>query len=349
MQEWYLIGNKTSPNMIGGYENDGFLDCKDDAFYETLQTDLASTVIIYNYDLSESREIRGIVEGNTADTQLKSMERSILVPIGTLHSGDYVFFEDEYWIVDGRPGNNKIYEKATLKECQYKLRWQKSDGTIIERFANLTSSSKYDVGENGNNTIVLSSNNYLIIMPNDKDSMTIEGKRVFIDLSDVPEKVFKITRNDDVLFNHHSHGGTLNLIADKVELNKDKDNQELGICNYIPISTPTPPTSNPDETADLSAEITFKGTQELKIGGNTKTLTGYFIDKDGNTTSDIGEWEVIAIDELMPYIKPTITDNILKIKVLENDFATRGKVRITFSNSDKSVSKYLDFNITTIF
>ena len=263
MQEWYLIGNKTSPNMIGGYENDGFLDCKDDAFYETLQTDLANTVIVYNYDLSESREIRGIVEGNTADTQLKSMERSILVPIGTLHSGDYVFFEDEYWIVDGRPGNNKIYEKATLKECQYKLRWQKDDGSIIERFANFTSSSKYDVGENGNDTIILSSNNYLIIMPNDKDSMTIEGKRVFIDLSDVPEKVFKITRNDDVLFNHHGHGGTLNLIADKVELNKDKDNQELGICNYIPISTPTPPTSNPDETADLSAEI--DGSNDLKV------------------------------------------------------------------------------------
>ena len=279
MQEWYLIGDKTSPNMIGGYENDGFLDCKDDAFYETLQTDLADTVIVYNHDLSESREIRGIVEGNTADTQLKSMERSILVPIGTLHSGDYVFFEDEYWIVDGRPGNNKIYEKATLKECQYKLRWQKDDGSIIERFANFTSSSKYDVGENGNNTIILSSNNYLIIMPNDKDSMTIEGKRVFIDLSDVPEKVFKITRNDDVLFNHHDHGGTLNLIADKVELNKDKDNQELGICNYIPISSPTPPTSNPNETADLSATISSNG--NLKVGFY-RTYTAKFTDKNGD-------------------------------------------------------------------
>ena len=280
MQEWYLIGDKTSPNMIGGYENDGFLDCKDDAFYETLQTDLADTVIVYNYDLSESRKIRGIVEGNTADTQLKSMERSILVPIGTLHSGDYVFFEDEYWIVDGRPGNNKIYEKATLKECQYKLRWQKDDGSIIERFANFTSSSKYDVGENGNNTIILSSNNYLIIMPNDKDSMTIEGKRVFIDLSDVPEKVFKITRNDDVLFNHHGHGGTLNLIADKVELNKDKDNQELGICNYIPISSPTPPQpSTPDETADLSATISSNG--NLKVGFY-RTYSAKFTDKNGD-------------------------------------------------------------------
>lgn len=283
MKEWYLIDNNTKPNMIGGYENEGFLDCKDDAFYETLETDMADTVILYNYDLSESKEIRAIVEGNTADTQLKSMERSILVPVGTLHSGDYIFFEDEYWIVDGRPGNNKIYEKATLKECQYKLRWQKSDGTIIERFANLTSSSKYDVGENGNNTIILSSNNYLIIIPNDKDSMTIDGKRVFIDLSDVPEKVFKITRNDDVLYNHHTHGGTLNLIADKTELNKEKDNQELWLCDYIDISNPdtlTPPQPpNPDETAVLNATIT--GNKTMKIGFS-RTYTATLSDSDGN-------------------------------------------------------------------
>ena len=347
MKEWYLTNPK--PNITSGYENDALSDYAQDNFTDVLETKFSDTALLFNYSLSESKEIKCVIQGNIANTQLKSMERTILVPIGTLHSGDYIFFEDEYWIVDGRPGNNKSYEKATLKECQYKLRWQKDDGTIIERWANLTSSSKYDVGENGNNTITLTSNNYLIIIPNDEDSMTLDGKRVFIDLSDVPEKVFKITRNDDVLFAHGSHGGTLNLIADKTELNKEKDNQELRICDYIPISSPTPPTSNPNKTADLSAEITFKGTQELKIGGNTKTLTGYFIDKDGNTTSDIGEWEVFAIDELMPYIKPTITGNILKIKVLENDFATRGKVRITFSNSDKSVSKYLDFNITTIF
>ena len=283
MKEWYLINNNTKPNMIGGYENEGFLDCKDDAFYETLETDIADTVILYNYDLSESKEIRAIVEGNTADTQLKSMERSILVPVGTLHSGDYIFFEDEYWIVDGRPGNNKIYEKATLKECQYKLRWQKSDGTIIERFANLTSSSKYDVGENSNNTIILTSNNYLIIIPNDKDSMTIDGKRVFIDLSDVPEKVFKITRNDDVLYNHHIHGGTLNLIADKTELNKEKDNQELWLCDYIDVSNPTTPTppqpSNPNGTADLSVTISSNG--NLKVGFY-RTYTAKFTDKNGD-------------------------------------------------------------------
>ena len=348
MKEWYL--NCPSPNITSGYENDALSEYAQDNFTDVLETTFSDTALLFNYSLSESKEIKCVIQGNIANTQLKSMERTILVPIGTLHSGDYIFFEDEYWIVDGRPGNNKSYEKATLKECQYKLRWQKDDGTIIERWVYLTSSSKYDVGENGNNTIVLTSNNYLITIPNDEDSMTLDGKRVFIDLSDVPEKVFKITRNDDVLFAHGSHGGTLNLIADKTEFNKETDNQELRLCDYID-SSPIPPSepTTPDETEDLSAKITFKGSQELKIGGNYKTLTGSFVDKDGNTTSDIGVWDVITIDELKPYVNYTYTDNILKIKILENDFADSGKVRITFSNSDGTVSTYLDFEITTIF
>ena len=90
MKEWYLIDRPSTTS--GGYENEAFNDYRNDAIYDMLETDLANTVILYNYDLSESKEIRGIIEGNTADTQLKSMERSILVPIGTLHSGDYVFF-----------------------------------------------------------------------------------------------------------------------------------------------------------------------------------------------------------------------------------------------------------------
>lgn len=348
MQEWYLMTPNTRPNMTSGFENDGFNDWKDDAFYETLETDLADTVILHNYDLSESKEIRGIVEGNTADTQLKSMERSILVPVGTLHSGDYVFFEDEYWIVDGRPGNNKIYEKATLKECQYKLRWQKDDGTIIERFANLTSSSKYDVGENGNNTIILTSNNYLITMPNDKDSMTIDGKRVFIDLSDIPEKVFKITRNDDVLYNHHTHGGTLNLIADKTELNKEKDNQELWLCDYIDISnpdTPTPPQPpNPDETAVLNANIS--GTSNLRIGV-TRTYTATLSDQDDNDVqwNDTKySWNVISDFD----VRQTVTENKISLTVEDEDFIDSSFILSVIKLDDNSVIAEIEITVIDV-
>ena len=347
IKEWYLITPNTRPNITSGFGNDAFVDYKDDAFAEVLTTDVADELILYNYDLSKSVELRGVIQGNIADTQLKSMERTVLVPIGTLHSGDYIFFEDEYWIVDGRPGNNKTYEKATLKECQYKLKWQKNDGTVIERWANFASASKYDVGETNDKTIVLTSNNLTVIMPNDKDSMTIDGKRVFIDHSDIPEKVFKITRNDDVLFLHGSHGGTLNLIADKVELNLETDRQDLRLCDYID-PTPSTPPQKPDETTDLRAVIDFNGDQELKIGGSTKTLTGYFTDINDNKTTDIGAWEVITIDELLPYLKYTIDGNTLKINVLETDLYD-SKVRIKFSSTDCTVSTYLDFDVVSMF
>lgn len=314
MKEWYLIGNKTKPNMLGGYENQGFLDYKEDAFLESLETDLATTVLLYNHDLSHAVEVRGIFEGNVADTSLKSMERCLLVPIGTLQSGDYIFFEDEYWIIDGRPGNNKVYEKAVLKECQYKLKWQKSDGTIIERFGNFTSASKYDIGESGNSTIVLSSNNFTILIPHDEDGMTIDGKRVFIDSSLIPKKVFKITRDDDVLFLHGSHGGTLSLIADKTEFNPNTDNQELRICDYIDPSSPLPPTPQPpNETTDLRCVIS--GNTNLK-NGYRRTYTVTFTDEDGNAVDCQNvnyQWNIKSDFD----IKQTISDN--KITVSVND------------------------------
>ena len=319
MKEWYLTNPK--PNITSGYENDALSEYAQDNFTDVLETTFSDTALLFNYSLSESKEIKCVIQGNIANTQLKSMERTILVPIGTLHSGDYIFFEDEYWIVDGRPGNNKSYEKATLKECQYKLRWQKDDGTIIERWVYLTSSSKYDVGENGNNTIVLTSNNYLITIPNDEDSMTLDGKRVFIDLSDIPEKVFKITRNDDVLFAHGSHGGTLNLIADKVELNKETDNQELRLCDYID-STPTPPSepTTPDETEDLSAEITFKGDLQC---GYWNVYTVNFTDKNGNAvdwnTANF-TWNVVSTCGIENDIEQYGQDNKIRLKIDDDTY-----------------------------
>ena len=99
---------------------------------------------------------------------------------------------------------------------------------------------------------------------------------------------------------------------------------------------------------DLRATITFKGSQELKIGGATKTLIGSFVDSNGNVATDVGVWEVITIDELLPYLEYTITDNTLKIKVLDTDLID-SKVRIMFSSADNTVSTYLDFDVVGMF
>lgn len=296
MQEWYLLTSDTRPNATGGYENDAFLDYKEDAFQEALQTDIAITVTLYNYDLTESKQIRCIIQGNTADTQLKSLERIVLASIGTLKAGMYIFFENRYWLVTGYPGNNKIYEKATIILCQYKLKWQNDFGKIIERWANFTSASKYDTGENGNQTIILTSNNFTIWVPEDDDSFTLDNKRVFIDRDTKnPTKVFEITRSDDVLYLFgEEHGGILSFIADKTEINLSVDRPDLGICDY---KEPTPLPPEPDETTDLSAVIS--GNNKLKCGFDRDYIVK-FIDSNKEIHNDVEfEWNVISDFEVV--------------------------------------------------
>ena len=308
MQEWYLLTSDTRPNATGGYENDAFLDYKEDAFQEALQTDIATTVTLYNYDLSEPKRIRCIIQGNTADTQLKALERTVLASIGTLKAGMYILFEDRYWLITGYPGNNKIYEKATMILCQYKLRWQDDSGKVIERWANFTSASKYDTGHSGNQTIMLTSNNFTIWIPEDDDSATLDTRRVFIDRDTIrPTKVFEITRSDDVLYLFgEEHGGILSFIADKDELNLEVDRPDLGICDY---KEPAPLPPEPDETTDLSAVISGKSNL---INGFSRTYSVEFKDSNGDIKQDVDfTWNVESDFD----VQQTISGNQIELSV----------------------------------
>ena len=275
------------------------------------------------------------------------------LPDQEINIGDYVEFANSYWLVMTCDYDDEVYKDGKLYQCNYLLKWQNEKGEIIERWAVILSASKYNDGTEGNNYITLGSDQLSIAIPLDEESLKLKksmSKKFFIDNNKDNPTTYELTGTGNVPDTYNGHGVT-SWIVKECAYSPTEDDLKYGVCNYVDYSSSTPPSEPtiPDETEDLCAKITFKGEQELKIGGNYKTLTGSFVDKDGNTTSDIGEWDVITIDELKPYVDYTITDNILKIKILENDFADSGKVRITFSNSDGTTSTYLDFEIVTMF
>ena len=260
--------------------------------------------------------------------------------------GDYIHDtkDDTYWLVYTSFNVNDIHYEGKLIQCNYLLRWQLSDGKIIQRWANIVSASKYDVGENGNSTIVLSSNNFTILIGYCEEGFELEGKRVFIDRKTLPEKVFKITRGDDVLYDSGSFGSLMSFIADKTEFNQGTDNQEFRICDYYNVSnpsTPLPPqTDNPNEMTDLSAVITSKG--DLKVGFK-RTYTATLSDKDGNVVDwddTLYGWNVVSdfsIEQTVDANKiGLLVDNenfvgssfLLQVVKL-NDMTVIGEVRVT--------------------
>lgn len=312
MKEWYMM---RKPVMTGsGFENENLNLYKDDLLDEYLDSELATVVTLYNYDLSESKKIRAIIAGNTADTSLKAMEREIITTIGTLHAGDYVYYENTYWLVHGRPSNNHVYEKAILVLCQLKLKWQKDDGTIVERWANFTSASKYDEGENGNSTLFVPTNALTVLLAGDDDAMTVLEKRLFIDKSSTPTRVYKITRMDDMLYNYHEQGSTLSLIAKRDLFNPDVDNQELGVCDYKePI---LPPDYTEDGDIDVELHISHKGTNSIVAGGNAKTFTCYALTSDGqDAVLSAIVWTVSTTPENRNFIHYEVQPDPTKIKI----------------------------------
>ena len=312
MKEWYLMNNH-KPNTVSGYEGDILTDFAQSNFTDVLETAFSDAVLLYNHDLSDCKEIRCVIQGNSADTYLKSMERVALFPIGTVKAGMYIFFENRYWLITGYPSNNKSYEKATLVLCQYKLKWQNANGDIVERWINASSGSKYDVGESETKTITLASDNLILLIPDDEETLNLDGKRVFIDKRPVPTKVYKITRSDDILFDYGVHGGILSFITDRKELNEATDNQELGICDYNP---PTTPPEEDDETTISSGTITgtISGNKSLKVGF-ARTYTANLVDEDGNAVewSDEFKWNVVSDIEV------GLTENGDQIELLVDD------------------------------
>ena len=321
MQKWYLMNVNTNPDSFGGFKNNAFL--------EALKTEIASTAILYNHDLSKQQEIRCIIQGNVSNSRSKSMERTGLFQHGQVKAGMYLFFENRYWLITGYPGTNGIYDKVSMVLCQYRLRWQNSEGTVTERWCNGTCSTKNDGGETGNTMLRLSSNSITLLLPNDEESLDLDGKRVFIDKhSDNPLKVYKIMRCDDILYDYgNEHGGILSFIADKTEFNSETDNQELRICDYrspVVDSDETPNDFNP-------VMIRIEGPSKLKIGF-PKAYQAIFCDSNKTILTDPSfSWNIDS--DFTNSVKQSISDDEIKLSVTDENLIGKSLLLQVIMNS----------------
>lgn len=343
MKEWYLMDNHT-PNAMSGYEGDILSDYGQSNFNDMMETTFSDSVILYNHDLSESKEIRCIIQGNHAHTMLNSMKRSGLFPVGTVKAGMYVYFDKSFWLITGCPGSNKVYEKVVMDICQYKLKWQNKNGDIVERWGNFSSASKYDDGLYEGKTVNVTSDNLNILLPHDEDGIELEHKRVFIDSKKPPEKVYVISRTDDVLFDYGEHGGILSFIADKTELDTSKDNQELGVCDYIPKDTESG-TNDEVVMPDGLVGCTILGDKKLKCGFG-RTYTAKIVDETGNAiewTNDY-KWKIVGDVK----VDTTIDNGAIALCVDDEDFVDCS-FKLQVLDRDDAVIAQIEITVISIF
>ena len=249
------------------------------------------------------------------------------LPDQKILAGDYVEWANSVWLVLNADSDDEVYTDGNLRQCQHRIYWQKADGTIVSRYAYTENASAYNNGETGNNTITLQSNQFMVYLPYDDETAELDnGKRVHMSRSNIKCKPYELTRPDDITYGFGKKG-VLNIIFTQTQYNPDEDKlvtledgTQTWICNYIPISSPTPPTSNPNETADLSAEITFKGDLQC---GYWNVYTVNFTDKNGNAvdwnTANF-TWNVVSTCGIENDIEQYRQDNKIRLKIDDDTY-----------------------------
>lgn len=338
--EWYLL--KSPYSQTSGFE-DEVLDFSDDAFLEALDTGIGIDVDYCNPDLSVCTPIRAIVQKNVQDTKLQTFTRHLLTPIGTCKAGNYIKYKNRYWLIAGLVDDNNMYEKAVLQLCNWKLTWVDDNGNVIERWANVQSASQYNNGQRNNRFYTLCTDQLLICLPDDDDSLLLdEGKRFIIDrrtevysktidsnvTSSTKHKliVYQVTRNDSVEYNYIDSGHNEVLVTQDEQNENDGyyviDGKGYWICKEGKHTSIDNIPKNPIESISSTAEI-ISDDNKLYVGLGASEFTAIFYDENGQVIDKTPEWNIVCdfSDKLeVDYINNTICISTNDTSILNKSF-----------------------------
>ena len=219
------------------------------------------------------------------DCLVNGIEQKLIIDDGTLpyykdikslpdeyfEAGNYVKLDDSMWLIVSCDWDKEVYTYGKMQQCNYYLKWQNKQGTVIERWSVVLSASKYNNGEKYNNVIVVGSNQLMIYLPIDSETLKLKAdKRLFVDFNTDNPKCYDVTRVDTVTMGYdgvaepvYDGKGCILLVLTETEINPDVDRIDLMLCDYIdPNALPTP----------TIPVIKYDGKPEIRIGGR-KTFT----------------------------------------------------------------------------
>lgn len=217
--------------------------------------------------------------------KVNGVDQSLVIDDGTLpyykdvkslpdeyfDAGDYVEWADAMWLIVSCDWDKEVYTYGKMQQCNYVLKWQNTDAETVERWSVILSASKYNNGEKYNNIIVVGSNQLMVYLPIDEETLKLRSdKRLMVDFNTESPKCYDITRVDTVTMGYdgtaeprYDGKGCILLVLTETEINPDVDRVDLMLCDYI----------NPNDIPHPSPiNITYSGSPSIRIGGR-KTFT----------------------------------------------------------------------------
>lgn len=222
--------------------------------------------------------------------------------------GDIIYDsnEDEYLICTEAFNIDNINFKGKFTLCNWILKWQKKDGTILEYPCYDMNSTQYNSGEQSNRNFVIGSSQHMLTLPCDENTVELSTpQRFYLDKATINPTTFIVTQNDTTSHNYGKKG-LVKVTVYEHPNNPKTDRPDLGICDYIDINA-----VNTIEDAcccRASKAIIEHSTAVIKSGGDSQIFIGKFYDEKGNEVNGVVPHWTIVCD----------FSNVLQVKEIDN-------------------------------
>jgi hypothetical protein len=230
--------------------------------------------------------------------------------------GDIIYDvkRDEYLICTEAFDIDSIHYKGKFTLCNWILKWQKKDGTILEYPCYDMNSTQYNSGEQSNTHFTIGSSQHMITLPSDENTVVLTSpQRFYLDKNMDNPTSFIVTQNDTTSHNYGKKG-LVKLTVYEYPNNTEKDRPDLGICDYIDNST------NEDICCcRISKAVIEHNTAIIKSGGDSQIFIGKFYDEKGNEVKDVvPHWTIIC--DFSSKLQVKEFDNCLSIGIDDDSY-----------------------------
>lgn len=286
-------------------------------------------------------------DGNTFKKKIKSKNSQ------PFNLGDYIEWQGQIWLVTRLDPDDKTTHSGYMYLCTVPLRWQNSEGKIIERFAYSEDFTKYSAGTTGNNFLVIGDNQYGLTLPVDSETKKLaRDMRFAIDFDDSDKPDTYILSNRKVNLNNYEYfnrGGTiiLTLSFDAFKSDCDKlvdfgDDKKVWICDY------KEPQNQETNTDDWHLEIEYSSLK-IKPTNKVSTITAQLYDKDDNELIDGIEYEWTITSNVDEYLTIKKNGNTLNISLAKNCTAYGEKIIIHCMSKYTGQSNEIELEVAEVW
>lgn len=224
------------------------------AIRKTLTKDFKQTV---NWELvTINQREQDVIIVKTPEDRIKKVKAR---PSEPLRLGEIVTWRNGFWMIKKLDVDDQIQFAGEMYQCNVKLNWQNKAGTILSQFGVSEDATKYSDGIQGSKVMQIGEFNIKVSIQVTADTLAIARDQRFLigqfgvgyrPLAYKVTRVNPVTNTYDTVDGEGIVRGYVELTLSEDQFREGRDNPELGIADYVPPDSATPPPAGnvPSET-----------------------------------------------------------------------------------------------------